>query len=140
MKQYEAFCYWFSILEKAPEEDYSNYYVVDGCFFISRQCFSFACSLLKSLLRLDSVLNPNEYVSSRDIITSARHYYDFIDEDVWLSMLKDRNSNVHIYDNKLALELIERILYVYIPAFQLLKAGLDARYGDKLNLPDDEML
>ena len=138
MKRYEAFIYWLSILENAPEEDYSNNFVVDGCIFIFGQCFSFACILLESLLRIDGVMNPNGHVSPKAVINVACCYYDFIDEDVWLSMLKDRNSNVHIYDNKLALGLIERILHQYIPAFVELKSGLDSYYGDKLSLPDDE--
>ena len=83
-------------------------------------------------------MNPNGHVSPKAVINVACCYYDFIDEDVWLSMLKDRNSNVHIYDNKLALGLIERILHQYIPAFVELKSGLDSYYGDKLSLPDDE--
>ena len=140
MKQYEAFCYWFSILEKAPGEDYSNDFVVDGCFFIFGQCFSFACNLLESLMKFDGVLSSNEHALPKAALNIACCYYGFIDVNVWLSMLKDRNSNVHIYDNKLALELIGRILYEYTPVFQQLKAGLDAHYGDKLLLPDDELL
>lgn len=66
--------------------------------------------------------------------------YDFIDEAAWLDMLKDRNTNVHIYDNKLAQDLIQRILNVYIPAFCQLRDGLMERYGELLMAPDDQFV
>ena len=55
-------------------------------------------------------------------------------------MLRDRNTNVHIYDNKLAQDLIQRILNVYIPAFCQLRGGLMERYGELLLAPDDQFV
>ena len=55
-------------------------------------------------------------------------------------MLRDRNTNVHIYDNKLAQDLIQRILNVYIPAFCQLRDGLTKRYGELLMAPDDQFV
>ena len=36
--------------------------------------------------------------SPRDVVKAAAAIYDFMDEDVWLSMLRDRNKTMHIYD------------------------------------------
>lgn len=33
--------------------------------------------------------------SPREIIKTAYAYYDFIDESVWLGMLRDRNDTTH---------------------------------------------
>lgn len=139
MRKYENFVSALNNLEDAPNQDLSNDFVQSGLINKFNLQFELSWKLLKRLLEFEGAA-IDASGSPRAVLKAAYRFYDFIDEDVWLSMLKDRNSNVHIYDNKLALELIERILYVYIPAFQLLKAGLDARYGDKLNLPDDEML
>ena len=50
------------------------------------------------------------------------------------------HTNVHIYDNKLAQDLIQRILNVYIPAFCQLRDGLMERYGELLLAPDDQFV
>lgn len=55
-------------------------------------------------------------------------------------MLRDRNTNVYIYDNNLAQDLIQRILNVYIPAFSQLRDGLMERYGELLLAPDDQFV
>lgn len=78
--------------------------------------------------------------SPRAILKESYRFYDFIDEAAWLDMLRDRNTNVHIYDNKLAQDLIQRILNAYIPAFCQLRDGLMERYGELLLAPDDQFV
>ena len=63
------------------------------------------------------------------IVRAAWSYYDFLDEDIWLSMLRGRNTTAHIYDAELAKELVQRIIDTYIPAFVALKDGVEERYG-----------
>ncbi|MDO4849966.1 MAG: nucleotidyltransferase substrate binding protein [Coriobacteriia bacterium] len=67
-----------------------------------------------------------------DIIKGSYALYDFVDETTWLSMLRDRNTIMRIYDEAKELELVNAIIEDYIPAFQRLKEGLDARYGELL--------
>ncbi len=43
---------------------------------------------------------------------------------------------MHLYDESKELELINTIIERYIPAFQQLKDGLDARYGEMLLAQD----
>ena len=40
--------------------------------------------------------------SPREILKAAYEVYDFIDEDIWLDMLKARNDMTHIYDGNAA--------------------------------------
>ena len=70
--------------------------------------------------------------SPRDIIKAAYKYYSFMDEEVWLKMLRDRNNTTHIYDGDEAVKLVHRILEEYIPAFVQTDQGLRERYGEML--------
>lgn len=70
--------------------------------------------------------------SPREILKSAYQMYDFLSEDIWLSMLKDRNDMTHIYDGEAAGRLVGKILKGYIPEFQKLRAQILLRYRDIL--------
>ena len=67
--------------------------------------------------------------SPREIITEAYSHFDFLDEETWLSMLRDRSSTTHIYDGEAATRLVNSILHQYIPEFERLESALLARYG-----------
>ncbi len=70
--------------------------------------------------------------SPRDILKAAFATYDFVDEDIWLEMLKSRNDVSHIYNGDAARALVDRIINDYLPAFETLKEGLDQQYADTL--------
>lgn len=101
--------------------------------------FELSWKLLKRLLEYEGATLAASG-SPRAILKESYRFYDFIDEAAWLDMLRDRNTNVHIYDNKLAQDLIQRILNVYIPAFCQLRDGLTKRYGELLLAPDDQFV
>ena len=101
--------------------------------------FELSWKLLKRLLEYEGATLAASG-SPRAILKESYRFYDFIDEAAWLDMLRDHNTNVHIYDNKLAQDLIQRILNVYIPAFCQLRDGLMGRYGDLLLVPDDQFV
>ena len=46
---------------------------------------------------------------------TAFQYYDFMDESLWLRMLRDRNDSAHIYDEERARRLVDAIIVDYIP-------------------------
>ena len=139
MKSYEAFDSRLAVLETAQFQDLDNDYAASDCLYIYEQVFGISISLLKRLLEYEGATLAASG-SPRAILKEAYRFYDFIDETAWLDMLRDRNTNVHIYDNKLAQELIKRILNVYIPAFCRLRDGLLAHYGDLLLAPDDQFI
>ena len=67
--------------------------------------------------------------SPREIIKAAYAVYDFIDEETWLSMLRERNDLTHIYDGQAAARLADRIIKEYIPLFTELQDRIEYRYG-----------
>lgn len=139
MKKYENFASALANLEDAPNQDLSNDFVQSGLINKFNLQFELSWKLLKRLLEYEGATLAASG-SPRAILKEAYRFYDFIDEAAWLDMLRDRNTNVHIYDNKLAQDLIQRILNAYIPAFCQLRDGLMGRYGDLLLVPDDQFV
>ena len=136
MKKYENFASALANLEDAPNQDLNNDFVQSGLINKFNLQFELSWKLLKRLLEYEGATLAASG-SPRAILKESYRFYDFIDEAAWLDMLRDRNTNVHIYDNKLAQDLIQRILNVYIPAFCQLRDGLTKRYGELLLAPDD---
>lgn len=60
-------------------------------------------------------------VKEKSKVKEAYRIFDFMEEQVWLHMLKDRNDTSHIYDGDMAKQHVERILDEYIPIFVKLK-------------------
>ena len=135
MKKYENYVSALSTLVTAPEQDLSNEFVQSGIIDKFSLQFELGWKLLKVLLAYEGAA-ASATGSPRDIIKASYALYDFVDEDTWLSMLRDRNTITHIYDEKKELELVDTIIERYIPAFEQLKKGLDARYGAYLNEQD----
>lgn len=71
----------------------------------------------------------------RDIIKAASSYYDFMDGETWLAMLRDRNNTARVYDENAAKQLVTTVIEHYIPEFVRLNDGLLGRYGDLLATP-----
>lgn len=131
MKKFENYCANLSVLEKASDEDLKNEFIISGVidkFFIQ---FELGWKVLKELLKYEgkSIANSG---SPREIVKAAYGIYDFIDESVWLSMLKNRNDMAHIYDGDAAKRLVRLIIEQYIPAFIQLRDEINSRYEDVL--------
>lgn len=113
-------------------EDLDNEFIISGIIDKFSIQFELGWKVLKEL-----ILYEGSYLgktgSPRDIIKEAYRIFDFIDETVWLHMLKDRNDTSHIYDGQLAKKLAVRILEEYIPAFILIKDRIAIQYQDILN-------
>ena len=133
MKKFENFKSNLSILSKANYEDLENEFIISGIidkFYIQ---FELAWKVLKELLRYEgnSVANTG---SPREIIKASYAVYEFIDEKVWLSMLKERNDMTHIYDGNAAKELVGKIINEYIPTFYMMQKEIENRYQDNTEL------
>lgn len=129
MKKFDNYKSNLTILSKAHNEDLENEFIISGIidkFFIQ---FELAWKVLKELLRYEgnSIANTG---SPREIIKAAYAVYEFIDEAVWLSMLKERNNMTHIYDGNAAKELVDKIIEQYIPTFNLMEEKIESRYKD----------
>ena len=131
MKKFDNYISNLAVLEKAYGEDLENEFIISGIidkFFVQ---FELGWKVLKELLRYEgkSIAASG---SPREILKSAYQMYDFLSEDIWLSMLKDRNDMTHIYDGEAAGKLAGKILKEYIPEFQKLRAQILLRYRDIL--------
>ena len=119
-----------SVLLRAPKEDISNEFIVSGIidkFFIQ---FELGWKLLKEMLAYDGKL-ISASGSPRSIIKASYECYDFIEEEIWLDMLQDRNDMTHIYNKSRAMELVNKIIQCYIPAFE--RMGKAVQEWKKLN-------
>ena len=123
------------MLRRAPEQDLSNEFVQSGVIDKFTVQFELGWKLLKRLLAYEGEAVAGSG-SPRDIVKAAAALYGFMDEDAWLSMLRDRNKTMRIYDADEAATLLEATLERYIPEFERLREGLLARYGEMLTASD----
>lgn len=136
MKTYENYVAALDVLRRAPEQDLSNEFVQSGVIDKFAVQFELGWKLLKRLLAYEGA--PVAATGSpRDVVKAAAAIYDFMDEDVWLSMLRDRNKTMHIYDAAEAAGLLKATLERYLPEFERLQKGLLVRYGEMLTDPDE---
>lgn len=119
-----------NVLRRSREQDIDNEFIVSGIVGKFSLQFELAWKVLKELLRYEGA--GGETGSPRDILKAAYQYFDFIDEDVWLSMLRDRNDAGRIDDGTSARALASRIIDEHIPEFERLQAAVEARWGAAL--------
>lgn len=132
LKKYDNYCSNLAVLKKADKEDLENEFIISGIidkFFLQ---FELGWKTFKELLRYEGKQAANTG-SPREIIKAAYTIYDFIEENAWICMLKERNDMTHIYDGNAAQELVERILEEYIPVFEKVRVGMEEYYGNCLN-------
>ena len=131
MKKYDNFCSNLRVLEKASEQDLENEFIISGIidkFFIQ---FELGWKMLKELLKYEGKA-VGATGSPRAIIKEAYSIYDFLEEEIWLEMLENRNDLAHIYDGGKARELADIIISKYVPEFQKMENAVNNRYGDVL--------
>ncbi len=131
MKKFDHFKSNLRVLSSADREDLSNDFIIGGIidkFFIQ---FELGWKVLKELLSYEGQ-SISASGSPKMILKTAFTIYDFIDEDVWLEMLKARNDMTHIYDALAARRLVKIILQKYIPEFQKMEQGIGKFYEDEI--------
>ena len=131
MKKFDQYVRHFQVLCRAEQEDVTNEFIVSGIidkFYIQ---FELGGKVLKELLRYEGA-SQAAMGSPREIIKTAYAYFHFMEEDVWLEMLRDRNDATHIYNEEAAQQLVEKILHQYIGVFVSLEQQIRARYGDEV--------
>ena len=71
--------------------------------------------------------------SPREVIREAYRYFGFMDEEIWLGMLKERNDTAHIYDGEAAQRLAGKIIKEYTGEFEIMRTNIRERYGKQLD-------
>ena len=113
------------MLALADQEDLTNEFIIGGIidkFFIQ---FELGWKVLKELLNYEGQ-SISASGSPKMILKTAFTIYDFIDENVWLEMLRARNALA-------ARRLVDAVLQRYIPEFQKMKEGIESFYKDEIN-------
>ena len=128
MKKFENFVANLEVLKRAKDEDLTNEFIISGIidkFFLQ---FELSWKVLKELLSYEgrSVAKSG---SSREILKAAYATYDYIDEDIWLEMLRARNDMTHIYNGEAARQMVKVILEKYIPVFVEMRERIEKDYG-----------
>lgn len=131
MKKFDQYVSHLRILSRAFDEDLTNDFIVSGIIDKYYIQFELGWKVLKELLRYEGA-NQATTGSPREIIKTAYAYYDFIDESVWLGMLRDRNDTTHIYNEEAARQLVNKVLDNYIHEFQVLEMKIKERYSDEV--------
>lgn len=132
MKRFDELTRHLNVLRRAPEEDLENEFIISGVIYKFFIQFELSWKVLKQLLLYegDAVGTTG---SPREIIKAAYARYDFIDEEIWLVMLKERNDTTHIYNEAKAKEMVGKIVDLYIGEFDKLQKEIINRYGQILS-------
>ena len=131
MKKLENYVSHLRVLQQANQEDLDNEFIISGIIDKFSIQFELGWKLLKQLLAYEGSA-ASATGSPRGIIKEAYAVYPFFDGELWLAMLRDRNSMAYIYDGEAAKALVKRILEEYIPQFVGLENELKQQYGDSL--------
>ena len=129
MKKFENYCSNLEALSRADQQDLENEFIISGIIDKFKMQFELGWKVLKELLRYEGRSEANSG-SPREILKTAFQVYDFIDEDVWVAMLNDRNSMSHEYDGNAAQRLVQMIITSYIPAFCKVRDSIVKRYPE----------
>ncbi len=131
MKKLENYVSHLRVLQQANQEDLDNEFIISGIIDKFSIQIELGWKLLKQLLAYEGSA-ASATGSPRGIIKEAYAVYPFFDGELWLAMLRDRNSMAYIYDGEAAKALVKRILEEYIPQFVRLENELKQQYGDSL--------
>lgn len=94
--------------------------------------FKHACEALKELLTIHGLIITDSSSPRETLQLGYKH--GFIDDSaVWLSMLKKRNTSLHIYDENEIDEMLLLIRDSYIPAFSTLRDTLEEKLAEVEN-------
>lgn len=131
MKKFDNYSSALETLKQAKDQDLENEFVQGGVISKFSLQFELGWKLMKELLKYEGDKTAATG-SPREIIKAAYAYYDWMDEEIWLQMLRDRNDTAHIYDAALAERLVATIIDRYIPEFKRMDNNVAARYADIL--------
>lgn len=131
MKKFDNYSSALETLKQAKNQDLENEFVQGGVISKFSLQFELGWKLMKELLKYEGDKTAATG-SPREIIKAAYAYYDWMDEEIWLQMLRDRNDTAHIYDAALAERLVAAIIDRYIPEFERMGSNVAARYADIL--------
>lgn len=93
-----------------------------GVIHVFNITFELAWKSIQEVFKRDGVELP--IGSPRQVLKEAWRLGYLREDEVWLDMLKDRNTIAHIYDESYSNELYGRVFERYMPSFEKLVEAL----------------
>ena len=87
---------------------------VSGIIKDFEMAYELSWKVLKKKLKQDG----HETMGAKDVYTKAFQLNYISDQEIWLSMINDRNQTSHVYDESDAKKIIEQIKQQYILKFE----------------------
>jgi len=104
--------------------DEENDLLRDGLIQQFEFTFELAWKTLKTVFEDEGLTGLN---SPKTVLREAYAAKLIKDEDLWLDMLKDRNTTAHIYNEKLAIKICSNVKDDYSEEFERLSKAIDKR-------------
>ncbi|MBR1542366.1 MAG: nucleotidyltransferase substrate binding protein [Bacteroidaceae bacterium] len=89
--------------------------------------YELAWKLMMSYEKYNGIM---EVVGSKDAIRKAYSLSLIDNGEAWLEMVDDRNKTSHLYDEDMAVDVIDEIIYTYYPLFLELQSKMERLVGD----------
>ena len=80
------------LLQQAREADLTNPFVCHGIVHIFQEAFDLGLMAFREALKRDGQ-GMTAMGSAKELIAAAYEQYLFVDEDIWLAMLRDRHGS-----------------------------------------------
>ena len=125
VKKFDAFNKCLTVLLNA-EKNISDEIYRMGIIGQFNLTFELSWKALREVLLIHGVSKAGTG-SPREIIKAGYEFHFLDDEETWLDMLKRRNQTIHIYNEEIAVELVNLIFEKYIKAFVNLRDELNKR-------------
>ena len=123
MKKFENFNKCLTVLLEA-EKNISDEIYRMGIIGQFNLTFELSWKALREVLLIHGV-NKAGTGSPREIIKAGYEFHFLDDEETWLDMLKRRNQTIHVYNEEIAVELVNLIFDKYLSAFVNLRDELN---------------
>jgi len=109
-------------LQESLELKIDNDIIIDGVIKRFEFCYELSWKTMKSYLEYKGIF---EAKAPRDVIKEAFSIGLIEEGENYISMLKDRNLTVHIYDQETAYIIYENIKEIYVKEFEKLIQKLE---------------
>lgn len=119
IKRFESYQNSLNSLAEARDRDLSDSFVLSGTGAKFSITFDLAWKVIKDLLVQYYMITDFVAGSPREVLRNA-FQAGLIKDDIWMEMLKVRNSLVHDYDGLIVKEYCIRIIENYLEEFQAL--------------------
>ena len=111
-------------LKEAKGKDKDDSFVLSGTAMKFNLTFDLAWKLMSDIIREEHKIVDYAIGSPKEILRKAKSL-GIIDDDIWLSMLDDRNNLTHDYDYLIVTEKFDEIVDKYIEVFEKFRNKVD---------------